>query len=152
MRVFQVALLPAYYNVSTPQTNLTASIPWSRPGPNSVLGLSAYCYYHSREVANTHPDIPLGVVVSAWGGTAIQPWMTPETVAQCSHLESAPAAHMRVRDVRPDSYARGGGERGGDGKSEGVGKGEARSTARCSAPSTHAYTWRPSALTVSTPG
>ena len=98
MRVFQVALLPSYGNVTSPQKNLTASIPWSKPNAGSVAGLSAYCYYHVREVANAHPDTPLGVVVSAWGGTAIQPWMTPEAVANCSHIAPAPEVHMRVQD------------------------------------------------------
>ena len=101
MRVFQVALLPSYYNVSTPQTNLTAVIPWSKPSAGSVAGLSAYCYYHVREVANAHPSIPLGVVASSWGGTAIQPWMTRETVENCSHVDAAPEVHLRVKDFRP---------------------------------------------------
>ena len=105
MRVFQVALLPSYYNVSSPQNNLTASIPWSKPNAGSVAGLSAYCYYHVREVANAHPGIPLGVVASSWGGTAIQPWMTPETVENCSHIDPAPEVHMRVRDFRPGHHA-----------------------------------------------
>jgi hypothetical protein len=41
LRVAQVALLPEYYNISTPQTNLTMDIQWGRASPTNVAFMSA---------------------------------------------------------------------------------------------------------------
>lgn len=98
LRIFQVAISPDFFNVTVPQTNVTPSIPWSLPGPETTPGLSAYCFYHARTVAEAHPDIAIGVVASSWGGTPIQPWMTPEAVAECPASAAAP---LRVADYSP---------------------------------------------------
>ena len=41
LRIFQVLDDPAYANVTAPQPNLTASIPWARPTAAQTLGMSA---------------------------------------------------------------------------------------------------------------
>lgn len=85
-RIFQVAMLQDYCNVTEPQTNLTTSIPWGRPvAPGTDLtesplgavgvnpaGMSAMCYYYGVELATAHPEIPVGMMASSWGGTAIE--------------------------------------------------------------------------------
>lgn len=84
LRIFSVLQeTPAFFNVTTPQTNLTASIPWSRPSASATLGMSAVCFYHGVNVIKMHPTIAVGLVASSWGGTAIQPWMTPAAIAKC---------------------------------------------------------------------
>ena len=99
MRIFQVALLPEYANVTVPQTNLTPSIPWSVPSSATTPSLSAFCYYHARQVIEAH-GVPVGVVASSWGGTAIQPWMTPEALTKCpgDPLGAPPASALGVTD------------------------------------------------------
>ena len=77
LRIFQVATELTYSNVTTPQTNLTASIPWARPTASSVLGMSAMCYYFGVEQVKRHPSIPVGMMASSWGGTSIRGWMSP---------------------------------------------------------------------------
>ena len=72
LRIFQVAMLDAYCGTTTPQTNLTPSIPWSRASPASIPGMSALCYYLGAELVAKHPGIPIGLLASSWGGTAIQ--------------------------------------------------------------------------------
>ena len=72
LRIFQVAELDAYAGTTTPQTNLTPSIPWSRASPASIPGMSALCYYFGAELVAKHPGVPIGLLASSWGGTAIQ--------------------------------------------------------------------------------
>ena len=83
LRIMQVAKLGSYFNVSTPQTNLSLSIPWSRSSPGTVKGMSALCYYYGVEQATRYPDVPVGVVASSWGGTDVQVWSSPEALAKC---------------------------------------------------------------------
>ena len=83
MRIFQVAMLPSYGNVTTPQTDVTPNVPWGEPTAARTAGFSALCYYHAKNVADAHPNIPVGVVASSWGGTTIQPWMSAAAVAKC---------------------------------------------------------------------
>jgi len=90
LRIFQVAMLDSYASVTTPQTNLTASIPWARASQGSIEGMSALCYYFGAELARKHPDTPIGLLASSWGGTAIQPWMSPESLGKCPHAGPTP--------------------------------------------------------------
>lgn len=83
LRLFSVANLDEYASVTTPQDNLTASIPWSRAARGSVGAFSALGYYFAAEMVKKHPSTPIGVLASDWGGTAIQPWMSPESLALC---------------------------------------------------------------------
>lgn len=77
LRIAQVALLPRYYNVTEPQTNLTLSTPWSRADTTNVAGMSAIAYFTALEMVRKHPDVPIGAIASSWGGTAMEPWMPP---------------------------------------------------------------------------
>jgi hypothetical protein len=52
--------------------------------------MSALCYYFGAELVRKHPDTPIGLLASSWGGTAIQPWMSPAALAQCKAAAPAP--------------------------------------------------------------
>lgn len=83
LRLFQVALVAGYVNTTTPQTNVTSSIPWSRAGPDNVLGMSAMCYFYGVNLVSAHPGTYVGVIDSSWGGTAIEVWMSGEALTSC---------------------------------------------------------------------
>jgi sialate O-acetylesterase len=83
LRLLQVALVDSYVNATTPQTNFTANLPWSRAAAASASGFSAACYYFGAEVVNAHPDVPVGLVANAWGGVPIEVWMSPVAYAEC---------------------------------------------------------------------
>jgi sialate O-acetylesterase len=72
LRIFQVATMPQYPNTSTPQTDLTPNIPWTRVGPNNVAGMSGFCYFFGLDALLANPSVPIGLVDSSWGGTAIE--------------------------------------------------------------------------------
>lgn len=100
LRLMQVALEDSYWNVTTPQDNLTASIPWGRASPMNVAGFSALCFYFGAEQVQRYPIMPVGMIASAWGGTAIETWMTPQALSACGNpLASGTSGSMDVRNI-----------------------------------------------------
>jgi sialate O-acetylesterase len=50
-------------------------VTWKIAGPATVPDFSAACFYFARELRKT-VDVPMGLIVSAWGGSRIQAWMS----------------------------------------------------------------------------
>ncbi len=50
---------------------------WSEACSDVVAPLSASAYYFARTLRESL-DIPIGILVSTWGGTSINSWVTPE--------------------------------------------------------------------------
>jgi sialate O-acetylesterase len=48
---------------------------WKVATPASVPDFSAACFYFARELRKT-VDVPMGLIVSAWGGSRIETWMS----------------------------------------------------------------------------
>ncbi|MFI3292044.1 MAG: sialate O-acetylesterase [Rikenellaceae bacterium] len=61
---------------ATPLTEIT-STGWSEACPEVVAPLSASAYYFGRTLRSSL-DIPIGILVSSWGGTSINSWVCPE--------------------------------------------------------------------------
>jgi sialate O-acetylesterase len=59
----------------TPLEAFAAPLEWKRADPAHTGGFSAVCYYFARELQKS-VAVPMGLVVSAWGGSKIQPWMS----------------------------------------------------------------------------
>lgn len=74
IRLFTV---PKRLTVS-PQSD-TLSATWAPCTPGSAKEFSAVAYYFARKL---HHDlhVPVGIIESAWPGTAIEEWMAPEAV------------------------------------------------------------------------
>ena len=81
--------------------------PWSSASPASVGGgnwtyHSALCWLAGRNVADAlGPDVPIGLVVSAWGGTLIQAWVDGPTNAACK-TDAAAAQAVAEAPPSPD--------------------------------------------------
>lgn len=58
-----------------PQTDVVGK--WYEATPGSVYEFSATAYYFGRLVQETI-DVPVGLIVAAWGGSAAEAWMTEE--------------------------------------------------------------------------
>lgn len=106
LRLFQVARLNDYYNTSSPQTNLTASIPWSRASAASAIAMSALGYLFGVQAVSHRPDTPIGIIDSSWGGTAIQPWCSPAALQKCGAARPPPLAADLVRAASASSATR----------------------------------------------
>ncbi|HTJ20267.1 MAG TPA: sialate O-acetylesterase [Steroidobacteraceae bacterium] len=50
-------------------------VTWKVTSPATVPDFSAACFYFARELRKT-VDVPMGLIVSAWGGSRIEPWMS----------------------------------------------------------------------------
>ncbi len=99
LRILQVALEGSNYNVTAPQANLTVDIPWGRPSPANVAGMSAVCYYFGVERITRQPNMPVGMIASSWGGTAIEVWMDPAALASCGVGSSSGPSDDTTSDV-----------------------------------------------------
>lgn len=58
----------------TPQTRLAGG-QWQAASPQSVGGFSAVAYFFARDLRARDPDVPIGIINSTWGGSAIETWM-----------------------------------------------------------------------------
>jgi sialate O-acetylesterase len=50
-------------------------VTWQVASPATVPDFSAACFYFARELRKTI-DVPMGLLVAAWGGSRIQTWMS----------------------------------------------------------------------------
>jgi hypothetical protein len=80
------APLPEFFAVS----------PWALPLTGATAGsFSAICFYTARSLvdglrAAGAGDVPVGMIHSALGGTALQQWMSPEAAAACPRPTTGP--------------------------------------------------------------
>ncbi|MFR9621040.1 MAG: sialate O-acetylesterase [Rikenellaceae bacterium] len=63
------------------QSDLESENGWQEASPATTGNFSATAYYFARRV-NEVLDIPVGVICTAWGATAIESWMDRETLSQ----------------------------------------------------------------------
>ncbi len=63
---------------ATPRSNVNGS--WVAVSPKTAGSLSAVAFFFARDVHQAL-DVPVGVITSDWGGTRIEAWMSPESLA-----------------------------------------------------------------------
>jgi len=68
-------------NVSSiaPLNAIPATDHWLKTTPDTIAEFSATCYYFAHELQKTQ-DVPMGMIVSAWGGSRIEPWMSMQAL------------------------------------------------------------------------
>jgi sialate O-acetylesterase len=55
------------------------ALEWKIASPDTTGDFSATCYFFVRELAKVQP-VAQGMIVSAWGGSKIQPWMSEAAI------------------------------------------------------------------------
>ena len=71
------------------------------PGPQYY---SAVCYLFGRGLREAHPEVPIGLVTSQWGGTKVELWSPPDALAQCGNKGGGgcqPLAKVHAAEVLP---------------------------------------------------
>ena len=58
------------------------------PSPDTTGEFSATCYFFARELRKT-VDVPVGLMVSAWGGSKIEPWMSADALRALGGYDAA---------------------------------------------------------------
>ncbi len=76
IRQFQVG-----YEVSNEPLN-TAGGTWVPASPETAGKFTAVGYFFARELHRKLGGVPVGLINASWGGTAIEPWMSPGVLAQ----------------------------------------------------------------------
>jgi len=70
-------------------------IPWSFASNTSLPEFSATCWYTAKSIITNRPktveNVPLGLVVSTWGGTPIKTWTSAAVNSACASLYPYPA-------------------------------------------------------------
>lgn len=60
---------------------------WDMANPETTHGFSATAYFFGRFLQK-NLDVPVGLITSSWGGTAIQPWMNDEACKEFEFYKS----------------------------------------------------------------
>jgi sialate O-acetylesterase len=53
---------------------------WNMASPEAAKDFSAIAYFYGKQLQEIL-DVPVGLIMTSWGGTRIQPWMSKEAVA-----------------------------------------------------------------------
>jgi sialate O-acetylesterase len=64
-----------FFNVTASGGNVANTV-WEVSDANSAPSMSAVHYYFGRHLLNIQPDVPVGLITSAVGATAIERWAT----------------------------------------------------------------------------
>lgn len=96
VRVFDIKTPKAY----RPLTDVEAV--WRYSDSAMAAETSAVAYFFARRLTRTL-GVPVGIVVNAWGGSRIEPWMTRETIDGAGLTREELDALYAVEDV-PDRW------------------------------------------------
>ncbi len=83
---------PRIRHITVPKRPAGAPMPdfdgaWSVCSPQTVAGYTACGYFFARAVQEAL-DVPVGIINTSWGGTAIEPWTPPIGFAQVPALQA----------------------------------------------------------------
>ena len=84
----------------SPQTNVKSDHGWAVSSAETG-DFSAVAHYFARELS-LHLDVPVGIVDSSWGGSAIEPWMTPQALQQDPAWPRVDERWKKMIDDYPD--------------------------------------------------
>ena len=73
---------------TTPRTSFDGALEWKVASPETTGDFSATCYYFVRELRK-NVDVPMGIIVSAWGGSKIEPWMSEPAIRGVGGYQAA---------------------------------------------------------------
>jgi sialate O-acetylesterase len=59
--------------------SFATAVAWKKAEPGNTPDFSATCFYYARELQKTI-DVPMGLIVAAWGGSRIQSWISASTL------------------------------------------------------------------------
>ncbi len=72
---------------TTPQDNVSAN--WQVSNSETMQYSSAIAYFFAKRLQEEYKDIPIGLIVSAWGGTPAEIWIPEETIKNDSIVNKA---------------------------------------------------------------
>jgi len=80
-------LMPATYNFRAPEKFMTTST-WNKAVGEELMGFSAVGYFFAKQIKDAY-QIPIGLIMTAVGGSTIEAWMKPDTLRQFGEDQSS---------------------------------------------------------------
>lgn len=102
------SLMIATKDSVSPLDTFATPVKWVQTTPETVGAFSATCYFFARERKKT-TDVPIGMVVAAWGGSRVRAWVS-EPALRAAGLERENLDLLDLRRTQPDAADRGWGE------------------------------------------
>ncbi|MBO4455501.1 MAG: sialate O-acetylesterase [Bacteroidales bacterium] len=91
VRVFDIKT----WKRSEPEKDVDAA--WELSGPGVAAKTSAVAYFFARRLTKSI-GVPVGIIVNAWGGSRIEPWMTRETIEDAGLTEEELADIYKIKE------------------------------------------------------
>jgi sialate O-acetylesterase len=70
----------------TPLKDANKYSPWQQATPESVLKFSAVGYFYGQQLQEIL-DVPVGLILTAWGGSSVQAWMSTEALSPYQNVD-----------------------------------------------------------------
>lgn len=67
-------------------------VTWQSITPEVMKNSSSVAYFFAKRLREEMPDVPIGLIVSAWGGSPAEIWIPETTIASDDYLKQAAAA------------------------------------------------------------
>jgi sialate O-acetylesterase len=80
-----------------PLSGFAKPVAWLPTRADSAAEFSATCYYFARELQK-QIDVPMGLIVAAWGGSRIQAWISAEALSALGEHEDDLVALRRYAE------------------------------------------------------
>ena len=86
-----------------PKARFAEEVAWQGATTSgAVEPFSAVGYTFGLELRRRHPDVPIGLVGTYWGGTRIEPWIPEETLAKAGYAKEVDfLVEARRADFKP---------------------------------------------------
>jgi sialate O-acetylesterase len=81
---------------ASPRHGFEKPLEWKVAGPDTTGDFSATCYFFARELVKSQP-VAQGLIVSAWGGSKIQPWLSEGAIRALGGHDTALAVLEQYR-------------------------------------------------------
>ncbi len=96
IRLFHVRKTPAV----TPQDEVVLDLAWSECSPATIGNFSAVAYFFGRHI-HQELNVPVGLINTSWGGTAIEPW-TPIVGFESVESLKPIAEQVKAQQAKPE--------------------------------------------------
>jgi sialate O-acetylesterase len=99
IRLFHVRKVPAV----TPADDVVLDRNWSECSPETIGNFSAVAYFFGRQI-HKELNVPVGLINTSWGGTAIEPW-TPTVGFESEESLKPIAEQTKAQQANPIGVA-----------------------------------------------
>jgi sialate O-acetylesterase len=72
----------------TPLKDVEKYTPWQQATPDNVYEFSAVAYYFGQQLQEIL-DVPVGLIHTSWGGSAVQAWLSKEEISKYQAVDLA---------------------------------------------------------------